>query len=133
MNFIKEIIDAGFVEQGQKELLEMMPNKEKWIPKWWEQYPYNKHWFGLCVDTPDAWFRKDGFDGELQISLQGFQIPNSITEEDKILMQNCACRYICIKIGKEKIYETFSGKIPPEYIIYAFIKASNENALATIA
>jgi hypothetical protein len=124
MNFIQRILEAGFVEQGQKKMLEIMPHKEKWIPKWWEKYPYDQHWFGVCVDHPDAWFTKEGFDGELQLSLQGIQTGCPEKEEDKILLQNRACRYICIKIGKEKIYETFSAKLPPESIVDDFIKAS---------
>jgi len=124
MNFIEQIIEAGFIEQGQQQLLEIMPHKEKWIPKWWQQYPYGQHWFGLSKDNPDAWFCKAGFDGVLQISLQGFQIPQPTKEEDNILMQNMSCRYICLMIGKEKIYESFSGKLPPDNIMNDFINAS---------
>lgn len=127
MNFIQQILEAGFFEQGQKRMLEIMPHKEKLIPKWWEKYPYEKHWFGICIDHPDAWFTKEGFDGELQLSLQGLQMNYPKKEENKIFMKNRACRYICIKIGKEKIYETFSGKVPPENIVDDFIKASVKN------
>lgn len=34
MNFVKKILDAGFVEVGQKWALKCFPQKEKWIPKW---------------------------------------------------------------------------------------------------
>ena len=124
MNFIQQILEAGFVEQGQKEMLERMPHKGKWIPKWWVNYPYDQDWFGVCRDYPDAWFRKDGFDGELQLSLQGMQTGVPEKDDDKILIKNMACRYICIKIGKQNIYETFSGKLPPQNIVDDFIKAS---------
>ena len=124
MNFIERILEAGFVEQGQKKMLEIMPHKEKWIPKWWEKYPYDQHWFGVCIDHPDAWFRKEGFDGELQLSLQGIQLGYSEEKGDNILISGGACRYICIKIGSTKIYETFSGELPPENIVNDFIKAS---------
>lgn len=124
MNFIQKILEAGFVEQGQKKMLELLPHKQSWIPIWWEKYPYDQHWFGVSVDHPDSWFTKEGFDGELQLSLQGSQTGSPKKEEDKILMKNMACRYICIKIGKEKIYETFSGKLPPENIVDDFIKSS---------
>lgn len=124
MNFIEKIIDAGFVEQGQKRLLEIMPNKERFIPDWWKNYPSDKHWFGVSVDHPDAWFKKSGFDGELQLSLQGTQTGHPTKEEDIILLRNCASRYIAIKIGKQKIYETFSGKLPSDEIINQFIEAS---------
>jgi hypothetical protein len=128
MNFIQKILEAGFVEQGQKELFELLPHKERWIPKWWENYPYDKDWFGVCIDHPDSWFCKDGFNGELQLSLQGVQTPKP-NEEDKVLMENRACRYICIRIGDDIIYETFSGEIPPENIINQFIAASLNNKL----
>jgi hypothetical protein len=124
MNFIQKILEAGFTEQCQKKLLELMPHKEKWIPKWWDNYPFDRDWFGVCVDHPDAWFRKEGFDGELQLSLQGIQTPFPKTYEDSILMENVAVRYICIKIGKENIYETFSGILPPSNIIDEFINKS---------
>lgn len=124
MNFIQRILESGFVEQGQKRMLEIMPHKEKWIPRWWENYPYKQHWFGVCVDHPDAWFRKEGFDGELQLSLQGLQTGRPKNEEDILLMKQTACKYICIKVGKEVLYETFSGVIPPNNIIDEFIEKS---------
>lgn len=127
MNFIQRILEAGFVEQGQKRLLELKPHKEKLIPKWWEKYPYDQNWFGVCIDNPDAWFRKDGFDGEVQFSLQGVLMGYPEKEEDKVLAQNRACRYICIKIGNNKIYETFSGIVPPENVIDLLIKESKKN------
>lgn len=122
MNFVERIINAGFIEQGQKRLLELRPHKERWIPKWWEDYNASAGWLGLNVDHPDAWFRKEGEDKELQLSLQGLQTPDPETEEDLLLMLNVASRYICLKVGGQKIYETFSGKIPPDEIVNEFIK-----------
>lgn len=124
MNFVKRVLEAGFVEQEQKMFLEIIPQNEKFIPKWWEKYPYDQHWLGVSVYHPDASFTKEGFDGELQISLQGMLSGFPEKEEDKILMKKKACRYICIKINNKKIYETFSGKLPPENIVDYFIKAS---------
>ncbi len=124
MNFVQRILQEGFVEQQQKIFLERMPQKEKFIPKWWEKYPYDQHWLGVSVYHPDASFTKEGFDGELQISLQGMLCGFSEKEEVKILMEKMACRYICIKINNKNIYETFSGILPPENIVDDFIKAS---------
>lgn len=124
MNFVQRIIEAGFVEQGQKRMLQIVPHKERWIPRWWESYPYDQHWFGLCIDHPDAWFRKEGFDGELILSLQGTLTGYPKKEEDQLLMRNRACRFICIKIGKKTIYETYSAKLPPDNVIDDFIHSS---------
>ena len=124
MNFIEKILAAGFIEQGQKKLVEILPHKAKFIPKWWENYPHGQHWFGVSMDRPDAWFRKDGFDGELQLSLQGLQTGHPVKEQDILLMDKRACRYICIKVGKDNVYETFSGVLPGADVIDNFIKAS---------
>lgn len=121
MNFVERIIKAGFIEQGQKRLLELTPHKERWIPKWWEEYNASSGWLGVNVDHPDAWFRKDGEDKELQLSLQGVQTGYPESEEDKLLMKNMAVRYICLKVGDEKIYETYSGKMPPDEIVSKFL------------
>ena len=122
MNFVKQIIDAGFIEQGQKWIVDRQPHKINLVPNWWEIYPYNSNWFGLSVTHPDAWFRKPGFDGELILSLQGCIMPLHVSVQDEILCQNRAAKYICLKIGKEKIFETFSGEIPPQEVIERFIK-----------
>ena len=122
MNFVKQILDAGFIEQGQLILINNFPYKGNSIPNWWESYPYNSNWFGLSVTHPDAWFRKPGFDGELILSLQGSIMPYPSSVQDEILCQNRAAKYICLKIGKEKIFETFSGEMPPQEVIDRFIK-----------
>ena len=124
MNFIKSIIEAGFIERGQKQLAEAIPHKTNRFSTWWENYPYGQNWYGLSVYAPDAWFMKDGFDAEVLISLQGRLTPYPKSEEDRILMKNMACRYICIMIGAEVIYETFSGKLPPDELIENFINKS---------
>lgn len=118
MNFVQRIINAGFIEQGQKRLLELMPHKKAWIPEWWKEYNTSTGWFGLTMDHPDAWFRKE--DNELQLSLQGVQTPGNWSGHE-VLMQNRAVRYICLKFGEQKIYESFSGEVPPDEIVSQFI------------
>jgi hypothetical protein len=125
MNFVKQIIDIGFIEQGQKRIVDRQPHKANLVPNWWENYPYNTNWFGLSVTQPDAWFRKPNFDGELMISLQGCIMPLPLSVQDEILCQNRAVKYICLKIGKEKIFETFSGEIPSKEVLEMFIKEYN--------
>ncbi len=119
MTFVDKIIKAGFVEQGQKRLLELMPHKEKHIQRWWEHYNTSNGWLGLSVYHPDAWFVKEN--KELLLSLQGVQTEHPTTEEDIILMQNRAVRYICLKKDGKKIYESFSGKSPSDEIIEDFL------------
>jgi hypothetical protein len=41
-------------------------------------------------------------------------------------MNNMSCRYICLMIGKQKIYESFSGKLQPDNIMNDFINASKQ-------
>jgi len=122
MNFIEKILNEGFIERGQKELLDMMPHKEKWIPRWWEEYNPSTGWLGIDMDHPDAWFTKEGEDKELILSLQGLLTGMPDRDEDWLLMKNRAVRYICLKVDGKKIYETFSGKIPPDEIITEFLK-----------
>lgn len=116
MNFIKQIIDAGFVEQGQKQLKELRPGN-KHIPEWWVNYPYDKHWFGVSIDHPDAWFRKENVDAELSISLQGHQILHPKNYEEQILLKNISAKIILINIENKVIYRTMAGIIPPKEII----------------
>lgn len=118
MNFVKQLIEAGFIEQGQKRLLEIMPNKKNHIPKWWDDYPYDRHWFGLCIDHPDSYFRKDN--KIVYLSLQGISMPTPPKEYDELLKSR-SCRYICFKNGKEIIYETFSGEVPDEKTVDYFL------------
>lgn len=127
MNFIEQILQAGFTEQLQKKLLTLKPEKEKWIPKWWLQYPYAKGWYGLSTDQTDAVFKKDGFNAEVLISLNGMVIPYPQKEEDRILIHNNAARYICIKIDGINIYETYSGKIPTEETITQLLQSISKN------
>jgi hypothetical protein len=122
MTFVDKILAAGFIEQGQKKMSEILPHKERWIPRWWENYDTNTGWLGISIDHPDAWFRKEGEDKELQLSLQGMQTGHPVEEGDLLLMKNRSVRYICLKIKGEKIYETFSGKIPPENIVNLFFR-----------
>lgn len=120
MNIIEKIINAGFKEQGQKSLLNLMPHKEKWIPDWWNNYPFNQHWLGLSIDHPDAWFRKEGLDKEAIISLNGILMPDN--NDYRVLMNNRACRYICLKDGDKIVYETYTGVQPEGVIVESFLK-----------
>lgn len=121
MTFVDTIISEGFVEQGQKELLSLVPHKRKWIPDWWNHYNTRNGWLGLDVDHPDAWFRKEGVDKELKISLQGMLMPIIIPEKFWPLLESRSIKYICLKVGKNIIYETFAGKIPDTEVIKNFL------------
>ena len=119
MNFVQKLLEAGFVEQGQKILLGIRPDKKNWIPDWWENYPYDKHRFGVSIDHPDAYFTKG--DKKVIISLQGLLMPSPSEPEDVLLMNNQACRYISLKVKDRLIYQTFSGKPPGQNVLDYFL------------
>lgn len=113
MNFIEKIVAAGF-SRVENEF-------EKGKTRQDAGYKLNNGWLGLTIYHPDAYFRKQGFDGELIISLQGLLSGVPKKAEDWQLVQSMSSRYIRLDANGETLYETFSGMFPTDDIVEKFL------------
>lgn len=112
MNFIKRIIDAGFIEQNQKAMFE---NGIKGVPKWWVDYPFDSNWYGLTMYHPDAYFECGKF--AVKISLNGMTMGNPRNKNDVDMILNKSAKYIGVFEDGKCIYQTFNGVAPNEEIM----------------
>jgi hypothetical protein len=75
-------------------------------------------WNGVSRYHPD--FVLINENKEATFSLQGVLTP--LNDFYKELFDTMSVKYICLKIGDEIIYETWSGEIPDKEIINKFLK-----------
>ena len=97
-NFVDSFIEAGYT-----------PNITNFNTK--------NNWFGVSTYHPDVVLIKG--DNRLILSLNGRVPRNDQPLLDKLmpLFQSMSVKYICIKVGDNTIYETWTGEIPPPDII----------------
>lgn len=109
MNFVDELLKAGFEEQSYK-----------WVKR---QLPFRSTngWFGVTTYHPDAYLKKENVDAEMVISLQGIGCRVEGLFDYPELAKKCACRYISIVIAGQRVFETFTGEMPPDEIIEQLI------------
>lgn len=113
-SFTGQFLKAGFETFG-------VSFKERNSPSF---NPYPKpispttNWFGTSIMEPDTIFIKD--DKEMVMSLQGVETPFNKKYEQ--LFDQGAIKYICIKNRGEKMYEDWTGNLPPKELITEFLK-----------
>jgi len=105
MNIVEQLLLVGFKDP-------VFPN---FNPK--------NNWFGVSLYHPDVCFERES--KTAIFSLNGCLMNTDITkekyEELKPIFDEMKAKYICLRSGKEIIYETYTGVLPSEKILNDFL------------
>lgn len=118
-SFTGQFLSSGFETFGLVLMAKQMGDELTNIKgfKWFKKdLDPTDNWHGTSTYKPDTMFTRG--DRTLIMSLQGHATPYN--NEYKELFKTCSIKYICMKIGGQKIYEDWTGNLPNKEIVDKF-------------